>query len=223
LVVIIAKAPQKRGIVNYGLSICYDASTNFSTGLLHGNDVLAMSTTYVTPEERQQSKLADIKELLKNSMHLCTHPLLISCAILISHYHRADHFCVLNCSRSVMSVEAELGVTKAGRQIEDDEAGQPDSLSKPKIRDLTSKINTLLTTVLFTARSPEWNLQFSTLLLQLLRDIPQYRGSTEKMNAELREIIEHYKTLDEGLIHHVNGLKYRLEVQLNVVSTLPHS
>ncbi|KAF2729631.1 hypothetical protein EJ04DRAFT_580480 [Polyplosphaeria fusca] len=236
---IILKAPQKREIANYGLSLTHCLSTHTTTALLYGAEVLLRPNSPRASEfakeplqhDRQHdgygplpgsSKPPTFLELLQSTAAYWTHPLLLP-ILLLQHHTRAIRAFVNHGTlvRETVAIERSLGVTRVGHNYTD--AAHTNNQARTlrsKAEELTIRINTHSTRLLFTSRSPAWNHAASLWMLKLLKDVEAHVPEQREAQGELRAALEFNAGLAEAAVDDVANMKERMALQLNVLYNL---
>jgi glutamate-1-semialdehyde 2,1-aminomutase len=90
---------------------------------------------------------------------------------------------------------------------------------KIRAEELTTRINTHTTRILFMSRSPEWNLKCSRFLLDLLTHLePKLCDlSATPMHNELKELLESNMGFAEAAVADTKSTTARMALQLNVL------
>ena len=81
---------------------------------------------------------------------------------------------------------------------------------------MTVKINMSLTRVLFTRRSPHWSLETSSFLLEFWQNTLHNHFPNTADNF-LTESLEYNQDVAASVQHHVDTLKSRMELQLDIL------
>ena len=126
-----------------------------------------------------------------------------------------QNFCEGELTKDVMDIEHQLGVTRVGKRSDHGMSGLWPHFRPPReeeeytnalldqptvINSMTVRINTQYTKVIFTKRSPSWNLEASQFLLGLRFKELNTVYSTSEQDDFLNE-----------------SLEFNMELQLNVV------
>lgn len=226
----ILKAPQKREIANYGLSLSHDVECHVTTALLYGAEVLIRPESEINTrnvEDRPQRQYENrfeprptvpaLLDLFRNAIHAWNHPLLLPSILLEHHMHRTRAF--TNYGKIIdetVKIERELGVTKVGRNIYSISDGKGKDL-RARAEELTVLINTHSTRILFTSRSPDWNLKCSEFKLKLLSQLQPYLPGQHEAHHELKELLEFNLGFAEAAVDDVTSVRERMALQLNVL------
>ena len=239
----ILKAPQKREIFNWGLSLSHDIQSSTTTGLLYGTNVRNLG---VGENQDEYKAISRFVERIRASISAWQHPMLLPCLFLSEHLTCINEFSSRGTVLTeTVDIEHALGVTKVGQStylptkgrtagapppskapFQAQHTGNPylPSLESPRILSreeteaLTVRINTQSTRIVFTARSPEWNLACTRFLLTTLAEIaPHLPPSHARNHHECTQLLEHNVILAEALASHIASLKERMALQLNVL------
>jgi glutamate-1-semialdehyde 2,1-aminomutase len=140
-----------------------------------------------------------------------------------------DSFISGDLTKDVMTIEHELGVTRVGRRSEfgmdgmwpgfrfEDQEDLSQLLDRPKAMQLTVRINTQYTRVLFSKRSPAWSQDASKFLLGMPEILPSNDGWGSHDDHQLMELLQYNIDVAKSIEDHVTNLQSRMELQLNVV------
>jgi hypothetical protein len=110
-------------------------------------------------------------------------------------------------------IERELGVTKVGQNTYSISDGKGKDL-RAKAEELTVLINTHSTRILFTSRSPDWNLKCSEFTLKLLSQLQPYLPEQHKVHHELEGLLK----FNLGLaVDDIASVRERMALQLSVL------
>jgi hypothetical protein len=167
-----------------------------------------------------RSPAEELLTLLTESEALWNDPFLLPCALLLDHYGRMNVFCGTVLTEKVMDIERELGVTVVGREIQPNESSRlaEKLLDRPKAMDMTARINTQYTIVLFSRRSPKWSRKACQFLLDVRSEMSTlYRSHERDGDSQVLELLESLIIVIESLDDHVSTLQARMDLQLNVV------
>jgi hypothetical protein len=227
---IVIKAPQKREIANYGLSLSHDVESHTTTALLYGAEVLNRPQT---PDKGQMYSLKaqmyhwpyspsfevpKLLDLIRSVPHIWSHPLALPSLVLSHHMSRTRAYINHGAADETVAIEGELGVTKVGQKTD---RPQLSDCKGPDIRfkaeELTTRINTHSTRILFTSRSPDWNLKGTQFLLNLLVYLEPYLPDLIGANHELKELLETNIGFADAAVDDVKNISSRMALQLNVL------
>lgn len=112
------KAPQKREILNWGLSLSYDVETGATTGFLYGTGlgILTLDRNYDLQHSAVHSPIGSFVRSIQAAIAQWDHPMLLPCLFLSEHLSRINIFCTQGKVMSeTVSIEHQLGVTKVGQ------------------------------------------------------------------------------------------------------------
>ncbi|KAE8399016.1 hypothetical protein BDV37DRAFT_275645 [Aspergillus pseudonomiae] len=231
---IILKAPQKYEIANYMLSLTHDTSSQWTTALLAGEDIIdlfpSMEDYRSERPFRFQVPGRTIRTSLAESPELWNNPLTLPCILITDHLKRVQQFCTGSLTQQVMVIEEHLGVTMVGRRnqprfrVPTNRTLSKDAdmlnlgipVDRSQTHFLTVSINSKLTSILFTRRSPKWNYEASQFLLNIMNEASgEWHGQHSRYN-QINELIEHNIYLAKSIEEHVLCLQARMELQLDV-------
>jgi hypothetical protein len=227
---IVLKAPQKREIANYGLSLSHDVESHTTTALIYGAEVLNR------PQNQDKAQMYNLKprmynwpyspsfgvpellDLIRSVPHTWSHPLILPSLLLSHHMFRTRAYVNHGAADETVAIEGELGVTKVGQKY----SHPPISDRKgPDIRfraeELTSRINTHSTRILFTSRSPDWNLKGTQFVLNLLVYLEPYLPDLIGTHHELRDLLETNIGFADAAVDDIKNISSRMALQLNVL------
>lgn len=231
-VAFLLKAPQKREIANYGLSLSHDLESHVTTALLYGAEILLRPklrrpmNNAENRLKRQYSWQFDTRyevpallDLFRSVAHAWHHPLLLPSILLEHHMHRTKAFTAYGkIIDETVEIEWELGIIKVGTGKKNDSIyDEKQSDQRTKAEELTIRINTHSTRLIFTSRSPVWNLKCSEFTVKLLSQLEQYLPEQHEAQHELKELLESNMGIAETAIHDVESVRERMALQLNVL------
>ncbi|KAB8237140.1 uncharacterized protein BDW43DRAFT_307421 [Aspergillus alliaceus] len=233
---IVLKAPQKYEIANYMLSLTHDPTSRWTTALLAGEAIIEPPHLFGEyPSDipiRFRAPAGVIRASLMQSPEAWNNPLTLPCILVTDHLKRLQNYSTGSLTQEVMIIEEQLGVTRVGRRNQmprfDGQAGrksQPgdtDGLNfgipeRYQAKFLTIAINTRLTSILFTRRSPKWNYEASEFLMRLISEFSEVFQEQQSLNDRMGELMEHNISLAHSIEDQVLNLQARLELQLNVL------
>ncbi|KAH7109098.1 hypothetical protein B0J11DRAFT_620492 [Dendryphion nanum] len=227
---IILKAPQKREIANYGLSLTHDLDTHITTALLYGTNILIRPESRngppdpathlhrkLTAHTESRFIVPPFLDLIRNAVHAWSHPLLLPYLLLENHMHRIRAFTTYGkMIDETIRIERELGVTKVGQDLHSISEVKGKDL-RAKAEELTILINTHSTRIIFTSRSPLWNQKCSEFMLKLLDQLEPYIVHQRPAHHELKELLEYNLVFAEAAVDDVVSIQQRMSLQLNVL------
>ncbi|KAE8381934.1 hypothetical protein BDV26DRAFT_254563 [Aspergillus bertholletiae] len=234
---IILKAPQKYEIANYMLSLTHDATSQWTTALLAGEDIIdpfpQLEDYRSDLPFRSQAPGRTIRTSLVQSPEMWNNPLTLPCILVTDHLKRLQQYCTGPLTQQVMVIEEHLGVTTVGRRNQVPrfraptnrklQSKEPDVLNlgipvdRSQTHFLTVSINSKLTSILFMRRSPKWNYEASHFLLNTLNETFGEMSGQRPHYNQIWELIEHNVYLAKSIEDHVLCLQARMELQLNVL------
>jgi hypothetical protein len=216
------------------LSLTHNSVSRWTTALLVGESVVDLSSSSLKEASSYHcAPFTIIRKMLYESTSLWNNPLLLPCIIITDHLSRVKHFCDGRLTEDVMIIEDQLGMTRVGRRNKEGvlpsrgdketyvlaaerfKKGEP--VERSQAMDLTIKINTQFTKVLFSKRSPTWNHEASEFLIATWKDSAEKLDGQGPDSHQICELLEHNINIAKSVEDHVGGLQTRLDLQLNVV------
>jgi len=195
----------------------YNFSTGFTTALLFGNEVKSL---LLSPGS--SSRFDEIQAHLQAVAALWAHPMVLPSVLLSNHLYRAEIFCYNVLESRILETEDELGVVRAGRLSWKRDKNliieKPIHESKSNIRELTSRMNTDLTEIIFLIGVTEWDcvaIEFLAKTTEKVSGLLEKSHKTE--TGEIREFIEYMSVAAKVLLLANNKSKERMQAHLNVV------
>ena len=201
--------------------------SHVTTALLYGAEVLIRPESEIDVEGRPQrqyerrfeprSTVPALLDLFRNAIQAWNHPLLLPSILLEHHMLRTRAF--TNYGKIIdetVKIERELGVTKVGQKNPSISNGKGRDL-RTRAEELTVLINTHSTRILFTSRSPDWNLKCSEFTLKLLSQLQPYLPAQHEAHHELIGLLEFNLGLAEAAVDDVASVRERMALQLNVL------
>ncbi|OGM44744.1 hypothetical protein ABOM_007369 [Aspergillus bombycis] len=234
---IILKAPQKYEIANYMLSLTHDTTSQWTTALLAGEDIIDLFPLIQDYRSelpfRSQAPGRTIRTSLAQSPKMWNNALTLPCILVTDHLKRLQQYCTGPLTQQVMVIEEHLGVTTVGRRNQVPRFRAPTNrklqskdadilnlgipVDRSQTHFLTVSINSKLTSILFTRRSPKWNYEASQFLLNIMNESHTESRSQHSQYNEIRELLEHNVYLAKSIEDHVLCLQARMELQLDVL------
>lgn len=233
---LVFRTPQKSECSTGGISVCHDFSTGVTTALIVGYS-FSLEEFKSTPPETLKTFLRQLRE----NWVLWSHPLLLPSTFLILHTLQVRLHIYKSLSHKVMSLERCIGVTKAGRPVEiqqdaseDHDADYNDTLfgqdengeqymQRDIAKKLTASINDLSTSILFTKRSPKWDMECSRFLTGLMTKSKRLQAHGSIPGQQFEQTLEYVYSYSEALAEATETFQARLRLQLNIVSVIDHS
>jgi hypothetical protein len=215
------KVPQMYQLGNCGLVLSRSFKTGITLALLHGwnvlSDVGAVTKTQVVPHADR------IRILLKSSMSLWAHPLLIPVILLEDHISRADRYKGFELSLSTNLIEGKLGVTHSGRNTKTTESldglllRNPIGDSEEKRVKLTAELNTTMTNAISFLAVLQWDIRCCCFLRDVCDKIQQFDQLLIKETDEVKDSVDYLACTVASISDHAESIKARLNIQLSVV------
>jgi hypothetical protein len=158
--------------------------------------------------------------------------LLLPCLFMVTHVKHVRTYIMEDLTREIIRIERSVGVTRAGRSHRrhyrmpmrpQQEAVQSlfldNQLQREHAKELTQAINNLSTWIIFTKRSPQWDIDCVKFLLQLLESntrLAEYRGIPAQT---FRETLHYVQSFSEACLEVTQTSEARMQLQLNIVSS----
>lgn len=214
------KVPQLFQLGNYCLALFHSFESNTTLAFLHGWSVLT-GTNHVT-QERTIPHAQRIEELIRSTVSLWTHPLLLPVLMLEEHIFRASsHKATLAHNTTVL--ESQLHVTKSGRLTDN-----TNSFGSKKLKELmrNEERRVVLTTLLNSATTDtinfiatfKWDHRCCKFLHQTCNRIGKFQQEAlTNPSRELAELLNFLECKASSITEHAESLELRLNLQLNVV------
>lgn len=140
-----------------------------------------------------------------------------------------------------MSLESCIGVTRAGRpenpqfaapQDRDEKhnealffekEGEEQHMDRNVAKKLTASINDLSTSILFTKRSPKWDMDCSKFLLGLMTESKRLKDYAGIPGQQFEQTLQYVHSYSEALAEATETFQARLRLQLNIVGIIGYS
>ena len=208
---------------NYGLALSHSFETGATSAFLHGWSLLTQ-TNHVTGAP-MLSHTERIQELIKSSVSLWAHPLLIPLILLEEHKYRVESFVQQELSPKTTSLESRLGVTYSGRLAGGMPFGPADLrqlMGNEEDRiSLTSLLNTTMTDSINLLGVLKWDLRYCQFLCRVQDQLQQFHpDALTSLGREIKESIEASECAITSTSEFVDAMKQRLDLQLAVVCSL---
>jgi hypothetical protein len=183
--------------------------------------------------ELEATVFCTIQAMFHESPSLWSNPLFLPSIIASDHLSRLYSYCSGKLTEAVIGIEDQLGMTRTGRRNKEDKSptlrnrdihdlvterfqrGEP--VEKSQAMDLTIRINTQCTKVLFSKRSPLWNREVCQFLISVLNETEGKLKHQAPGSQQFHELLEHNMRIAKSIEDHVVGLQTRLDLQLSVV------
>lgn len=229
------RTPQKAECSTGGISLCHDVATGMTTAL-----ALGYSFSLEDPKTTTWEALEPISRQLRMNWALWTHPLLLPSTFLNLHTIRVKRYIYDTLNHDVMSLERCIGVTKAGRPDDAQfgakgyQNGMPQGelfkndrgeqrMQRNIAKELTTLLNDLSTSILFTKRSPKWDMDCSMFLIRLLGESKRLQNHGSIPGQQFEQTLEYVHIYSEALAEATETFQARLRLQLNIVSIVDDS
>ncbi|KAF2096114.1 hypothetical protein NA57DRAFT_78886 [Rhizodiscina lignyota] len=183
------------------------------------------SASKIAMEESSKMWHTELGSVIADFYDAWAHPTCLPCIILTDHMRRTKHFCEWGKPMQLTwEIERDLGVTSVGSPYAfvrgASSAYSVQHIDRAKAEELTVRINTQSTRILFTSRSPELNRRCSEYMLAVHNMLPKL-GSFDQLggpvHSQLAEVLEFNIHQAEAVRSHVEGMKARMALQLNVL------
>lgn len=214
------KIPQMFQLGNYGLALFHSFQTKATLAILHGWSVLS-NTNHVT-QEKTIPHAERIEELIRSTVSLWNHPLLLPALMLEEHLYRAETFKAQDLSYNTALLEARLGVVKSAHLPGSVKFGPKELKELMRNEDrrveLTTMLNSTITDTINFTGNLKWDHLYCKFLRQTCHQIEQFQmDSLMSSNRELIALVDSLECAACANSEHAEMLKSRLNLQLNVV------
>ena len=172
--------------------------------------------------------LMNFVDQLKASQAYWAHPCLLPCMFLSAHTLRVESYLRNIIGPGVLAVKQDIGVTKAGmseREFFPNDLGQCQSmlfvdgkLHRGNARRLTQTINDLSTWIIFTKRAPQWDIQCSDFLLDLVDSDQRLHRDDQASAKSLQEALYYIRNDCEACLENAESYEAQMKLQLEIVS-----
>ena len=223
-IVITVKVPQMYQVANYGLCLTHSFKTHVTFGFMFGWNMINDENwkrcmkreppTYLKPHSLR------ISDLIKSEVSNWRNPLLLPVILLEDHVYNADRYKGIDLSPKTTSLERQLRVTKARRNVNYSKSLDFEVLSQNMINNwfkIITDINTTITDVVTFACNLKWDNRYCQFLRDISKDIRDLPGIKQGGEPKLDNTVETLATVVASILEHTEALKARLDVQLNVV------
>jgi hypothetical protein len=183
-------------------------------------------------ETKPPLALASFIDQLEESRAYWTQPMMLPCMFLATHALRVESYLRDTIGPEVVLVKDHVGVTKAGTSQRDylglhgDEHGVRQRrlfvggrLHRGNAQRLTESINDLSTWLIFTKRSPQWDIQCADFLLNLIEGDQRLRDRDGVSVNRFQEALRYMRNSCEACLHDVESAQAQMQLQLEIVST----
>lgn len=203
----------------------YDTDARLTTALLYGHRLTLEDTRRGDPPVQHPGLIT----LLRNAAVAWDHPFVLPCILLADHIRRTKIYCDFgSVLKETLAIEHDLGVTAVGRNVHtipsgsrieaEKPSGSVHSFERSKVEELTVRINTQSTRILFTLRSPKWNRDCSSFLLASADEVAKV--TKPSIHREMTQLLEYSVNLGEAVHSHCETMKERMNLQLNVLYSI---
>lgn len=206
---------------NYALALSHSFETGNTVAFLHGWGVLT-EYNHVTGK-RMVSHAKRIQDLIKSTISLWTHPLLLPVILLEEHLFRANQFKSSHLSLNTTDLEFRLGVTQSGRLT-----GSRNSFGLVELRELmgndearigiTTLLSTTMTDTIAFIGNMKWDHRYYKFLHNVCSQVQELQVPRLKASGrELKASIDFLECTTASTTDHAESIKERLDLQLTVV------
>ena len=215
------RSPQKWEFTIGGLAVSHDFATRTTTALNVG---FAFGLDKYTAEDtRAPNSLWALLQQIRKSQESLSHPLLLPSLVLARHILRVSAYIKDHIAERVVQMESAIGVTKAGRSFMRGGTEVPnlfvdEQMHRNNAKRLTADINDLTTWIMFTRRSPEWDIECIDFLLGLLNKSRKLRECHGIAVHPFYEALYYMRNYAQGCLESCQTSKARMDLQLNIVS-----
>lgn len=163
-----------------------------------------------------------------------SHPLLLPCLFLVAHAQRTRSYVYDNLSQKVVHIEESVGVTKAGRSQKAFYPNTPGGISsesrelfvngqlqREHAKTLMQSINDLSTWLIFTKRSPQWDIDCAKFLLRLINSSTRLMSYRNIAARTFHETLDYVQNYCEACLETTQSSEERMKLQLNIVTMQP--
>jgi hypothetical protein len=207
---------------NLGVSLTHNLATSTTLAFIHGWSIFTFQNSVTG--KRQVSHAERIHQLLEPSVSLWKHPLLLPTIIFQEHLTRCEDFISGGLSGRVRGIERDLGVTQSGRLV-GTETALPEVIRELVGDDerrlmITSLVNTTLTDTVSFLGVLKWDRRLGAFIQRLHKELGRYyadAGIGRGAVKELEAAVEHFCGDAESTIEYVDGMRTRLERQMEVL------
>jgi hypothetical protein len=205
----------------------YDFSTGFTTGFLIGPGVTQGGFDFPLWPQCPSAEMCDIVKAVPS---LLAQPLLLPTILLQHHLSRAQEFCRMHLGDSQRAIQAQLGMSRAGRmskngQFEDPVGKKPIKETRANLRNLTGEISTFLTEISWCCTVSDWHCDCVDFLTHTLDDIAAKASTSDRgrdgylsQEREIKECIEYMGSCARGLRRLNNNFKELANADIGVGS-----
>jgi hypothetical protein len=206
-------------IANYGLCLTQSFKTHVTFGFMFGWNMFDEGNWKRNMSNMERPEYLEphgprISKLIKSTSSYWRHPLLLPVILLEDHVYNADRYKGRDLSIRTMRLERQLGVTKAGRNVNSLDSFNVEKLDR---KTIITQINTTVTDTVTLAGNLRWNTRYCQFLQDISNDIRDLIEPIQGREPKLDYTIETLASLVISILEHTEAIKARLDIQLNVV------
>ena len=206
-------------IANYGLCLTHSFKTHVTFGFMFGWNMFDEGNWKRNMSNMERPEYLEphgprISKLIKSTSSYWRHPLLLPVILLEDHVYNADRYKGRDLSIRTMRLERQLGVTKAGRNVNSLDSFNVEKLDR---KTIITQINTTVTDAVTLAGNLRWNARYCQFLQDISKDIRDLIEPIQGREPKLDYTIETLASLVISILEHTEAIKARLDIQLNVV------
>ena len=177
--------------------------------------------------------LARFAEHLKETQGHWMHPLVLPVIFLATHILRVESYLWHVIGPGVVAVKECIGVTKAGtserqwlgmsgnqKELSHGRLFVDGKLHRGNAQRLTHTINDLSIWIIYTKRSPQWDIQCANFLLQLIESDHRLRNDNGTSAQLIQEAIHYIRNDSEACLEQAETAEAQMKLQLDIVSVV---
>ena len=209
---IVLKAYQKGEIGNFMLSLCYNFETAWTDALVCWTDIPWRGSRM--QDRYFESGLDHVLSLLQRWKDLWQHPTAIPVALLQSYSRRTEQRCN-NLNTSLVELDCELGVNRAGRMYSSREMEMwPSDLD---FKSLTIGLHSASNRITFVHQSSQWVVRCTEWMLDLESEIEAHHLPGNPCTPRIQDFLRYRCSVMKGVEIAFESLKVRSQAATNVV------
>ncbi|KAH6645003.1 hypothetical protein BKA67DRAFT_586711 [Truncatella angustata] len=229
---LVLRTPQKWEMSTGGLIVTHDfesgMTTALSIGLAFELDKCASADGSLQPSPALGAFFDQIEEC----EHLWGSPLLLPSLFLVAHVQRVRTYIMEDLSRRIVAIEQIVGVTNAGQSQrryyeprthpayrDDQKLFVGEHLQRDHAKKLTQTINNLSTWIIFTKRSPYWDIEAVKFIRGILDGSERLRNYRNISAQAFRETLDYVQNYSEASLEVTQTSEERMKLQLNILYT----
>ncbi|KAM0816853.1 hypothetical protein AB5N19_02655 [Seiridium cardinale] len=224
---LVFRTPQKRECTIGGFALAHDFETGITTALSLGNHFQLHEYKSKQGTPSPPPAMEEFLAQLRDSENLWSHALLLPCLFLVVHVQRVRTYIMEDLSRQIVLVENRVGITQTSRSQKHCYAEQDfgnslfvgEQLQREQAKALTREINNLSTWIIFTKRSPQWDIDCIKFLLQLLNGNQRFLAYRDIPAQTFRETLDYVQNYSEAGLEVTQSSEARMHLQLNILYT----